>query len=46
LDVSRFKRTPQPPESSEIALSDFFFSIGWKPSLNGENTMGKVNYLK
>jgi hypothetical protein len=28
LDVSRFKRTPQPPESSEIALSDFFFSIG------------------
>jgi histone-lysine N-methyltransferase SETMAR len=28
LDVSRFKRTPQPPYSPNIALSDFFFSVG------------------
>jgi hypothetical protein len=28
LDVSRFKRTPQPPHHPDIALSDFFFSVG------------------
>jgi hypothetical protein len=28
LDVSRFKRTPQPPYSPDIAPSDFFL-FGW-----------------
>jgi hypothetical protein len=28
LDFSRFKRTPQPPDSQDIAPSDFFFSVG------------------
>jgi transposase len=28
LDVSRFKHTPQPPYSPDIALSDFFLSVG------------------
>jgi transposase len=28
LDVSRFKRMPQPPYSTDIAPSDFFFSVG------------------
>jgi transposase len=28
LDVSRFRRTPQPPYSPDIAPSDFFFSVG------------------
>jgi hypothetical protein len=28
LDVSRFKRTPEPPYSPDIAPSDFFFSAG------------------
>jgi transposase len=28
LDVSRFKRTPQPPYSPDIAPSDFLFSAG------------------
>jgi hypothetical protein len=46
LDVSRFKRTPEPPYSPDIAPSDFFFSAGWKPNLNGENIMGKMNYMK
>jgi hypothetical protein len=48
LDVSRFKRTPQPSYSLDIdiAPSDFFFSVGRKPSLNGENIMGKTNYMK
>jgi hypothetical protein len=41
LDVSRSKRTPQPPYSPNIASSDFF-SVGWKPSLNGENIMAKT----
>jgi histone-lysine N-methyltransferase SETMAR len=43
LDVSPFKRTPQPPYSPDIAPSDFFFSVGLKPSLNGESMMGKMN---
>jgi hypothetical protein len=46
LDVSRAKCTSQPPDSEEIAPSDFFFSVGWKPSVNGENIMGKMNYMK
>jgi hypothetical protein len=46
LDVSRFKHTPQPPYRTDLAPSGFFFSVGWKPSLNGENRMGKVNYMK
>jgi hypothetical protein len=46
LDVSRFKRTPQPPYSPNIALSDFFFSVGWRSSLNGENIMAKMIYMK
>jgi hypothetical protein len=46
LDVSRTKRTTQPPYSQDIAPSDFFFSVGWKSSLNGENIMGKMNYMK
>jgi hypothetical protein len=37
LNVSRFKHMPQPPYSPDIAPSDFFFSVGWKPSLKGEN---------
>jgi hypothetical protein len=45
-DLSRFKRTPQPPYSQDIASSDFFFSVGLEPSLNGENVMGKMNYMK
>jgi hypothetical protein len=28
LDVFRFKCTPQPPHSPDIARSDFFFSVG------------------
>jgi hypothetical protein len=28
LDVSRFKRTLQPPYGPDIAPSDFFFSVG------------------
>jgi transposase len=28
LDISRFKRTPQPPYSPDIASSDFFSSVG------------------
>jgi hypothetical protein len=28
LDVSRSKRTPQPPYTPDIAPSDFFFSVG------------------
>jgi transposase len=28
LDVSRFRRTPQPPYSEDIAPFDFFFSVG------------------
>jgi hypothetical protein len=28
LDVSRFKRMPQPLYSPDIAPSDFFFSVG------------------
>jgi hypothetical protein len=28
LDVSRFKCTPQPSQSLDIASSDFFFSVG------------------
>jgi hypothetical protein len=27
FDVSRFKRTPQPPHRPDIAPSDFFFSV-------------------
>jgi hypothetical protein len=27
LDVSRFKRMPQPPYNPDIASSDFFFSV-------------------
>jgi hypothetical protein len=46
LDVSRFKCTPQPPHSQDFAPSDFFFSVGRKPSLNGENIMEKINYMK
>jgi hypothetical protein len=46
LDVSRFKRTPQPPHSLDIAPSDFFFSVGWKSSLNGENIIGKMTDMK
>jgi transposase len=46
LDVSWFKGTQQPPYSPDIAPSEFFFSVGWKPSLNGENIMGKMNYTK
>jgi hypothetical protein len=46
LDVSRFKRTPQSSYSRDIAPSDFFFSVGWKSSLNGENIIGKMNYMK
>jgi hypothetical protein len=44
LDVSPFKRTPQPPSSLDVAPSDFF-SVGWKPSLNGGNIMGKMNSI-
>jgi hypothetical protein len=40
-------RTHSPPISSpDIAPSDLFFLVGWKPSLNGENIMGKMNYMK
>jgi hypothetical protein len=46
LNASRFKCTPQPPESPDIAPSDFFFSVGRKPSLNGENIIGKISYMK
>jgi hypothetical protein len=46
LNVSRFKRMQQPPYSPDIASSDFLFSLGWKPSLSGENIMGKMNYMK
>jgi hypothetical protein len=46
FDVSRFKRTSQPPYSPDIAPSDFFFLVGWKAGLNGENLMGKMNYIK
>jgi hypothetical protein len=45
LDVSWFKCTPQPPYSADIALSDFFFSVGWIPSLNGENITKKMNHM-
>jgi hypothetical protein len=45
-DVSGFKRTPQPPYSPDIAPSGFFFSVGCKPSLDGENIMGRMNYMK
>jgi transposase len=46
LDVSRFRRTPQPPYSPDIAPSDFFF--GWlKTQLelreyNGEDELYEV----
>jgi hypothetical protein len=46
LDVSRFKRTPQPSYNPDIAPFDFFFSADWKSSLNGENMMGKMNHMK
>jgi hypothetical protein len=46
LDVSRFKSTPQPPYSQDIAPPDFFFSVDSQPSLNGQNIMGKMNYMK
>jgi hypothetical protein len=29
-----------------LAPSDFFFSVGGKPSLNGENIMAKMNDMK
>jgi hypothetical protein len=46
LDVSRFKRMPQPLYSPDIAPSDFFL-FGWlKTRLNGENMMGNMNYMK
>jgi hypothetical protein len=45
LDVSRFKSTPQRPYSPDIAPFDFFFSVGWKLSLNGKNIIGKMNYM-
>jgi hypothetical protein len=41
LDVFRFKCTPQSPYSPDITSSDFFFSVGRKPSLNRGNIMGK-----
>jgi hypothetical protein len=28
FDVSRFKRTPQPPDIPDIAPPGFFFSVG------------------
>jgi hypothetical protein len=46
LDVARFKCTPQPAYIPEIAPSDFFFSVDEKPSLNRENMVGKMNYMK
>jgi hypothetical protein len=32
LDVSRFKRTPQPPHSPDIAPSDFSFRLAQNPA--------------
>jgi histone-lysine N-methyltransferase SETMAR len=47
LDVSRFKRTPLPPYSPDIAPSDFFL-FGWlktqleQTEYNGENELYEV----
>jgi hypothetical protein len=41
LDVSRFKRTPQPPYSLDITPSDFFLG-GWpKTQLEGREYNGE-----
>jgi hypothetical protein len=36
----------QPPYNPDIAPSDFFFSVSWESSLNGENITRKMNYMK
>jgi hypothetical protein len=46
LNVSRLKRTPQPPDNQDIAQSSFFFSLDLKPRLNAEDITGKTNYTK
>jgi hypothetical protein len=43
-DVSRLTHTPQPPDSPDIAPSNFF-SVGLKLSLNAENITGKYAAL-